>query len=379
MSAMNLRLRYVHRDADRYTGTVRIYFRRRLGAPKIRLRAEPGTPEFFVEYKAALEACERTDTSVKPRTYRWLIEQYFRSGEFRALDPRTQRVRQGILEATCQESISPGSKETFADFPLSRLTSKAIRVLRDRKAHLPESANGRVKAIRRVFAWAIEDEIVSTNPARDVAYKHRPTEGHHTWTEEEISQFEARHPIGTKAHLALALLAYTGARRSDIVLLGRQHMRQGWLKFVAQKGRNRRPVTIEIPVIAPLQRVLNASPCGDLTFLVTEFEKPFTANGFGNWFRARCDEAQLSQCSAHGLRKAGASLAAENGASVHELMAIFGWLTMKEAERYTQAARRRRLARNAGELLVRHGNKTSPKNPEDLPRNSQGLNDIEEF
>jgi site-specific recombinase XerD len=124
---------------------------------------------------------------------------------------------------------------------------------------------------------------------------------------------------------------------------------------------------------------LDASPCGDLTFLVTEFGKPFTANGFGNWFRARCDEAQLSQCSAHGLRKAGASLAAENGASVHELMAIFGWLTMKEAERYTQAARRRRLARNAGELLVRHANKTSPKNREELPRNSQGLKEIEEF
>ena len=67
-----------------------------------------------------------------------------------------------------------------------------------------------------------------------------------------------------------------------------------------------------------------------------EFNRPFTANGFGGWFRDRCDEAGLPQCSAHGLRKAGAALAAENRASVHELMAIFGWLTMKEAERYTQ-------------------------------------------
>jgi hypothetical protein len=52
---------------------------------------------------------------------------------------------------------------------------------------------------------------------------------------------------------------------------------------------------------------------GDLTFLVTKHGKPFTANGFGNWFRDRCDEARLPQCSAHGLRKAGATIAAENG------------------------------------------------------------------
>jgi hypothetical protein len=61
----------------------------------------------------------------------------------------------------------------------------------------------------------------------------------------------------------------------------------------------------------------------------------------------------------------GASLAAENGATVHELMAIFCWLTMKEAERYTQAAQRKKLARNAALLLVRPENEkrrgTSPK------------------
>ena len=90
-----------------------------------------------------------------------------------------------------------------------------------------------------------------------------------------------------------------------------------------------------------------------LTFLVTEYGKPFTPAGFGGWFRARCDEAGLRQCSAHGLRKAGAVRAAENGATTHELMAIFGWLSLKEAERYTQAARRRRLARNATRLLGR--------------------------
>jgi integrase len=359
-------LPFVHADTDRH-GTVRIYFRRRLGAPKVRLRAPSGTPEFFAEYKAALEAGEKPDTSVKSRTYRWLMIQYLRSSEFRSLDPRTQRTRRGLLEATCIEPISPGAKEKFADFPLNRITAKAIRVLRDRKEGFPEAANNRLKAIRRLFAWALEAELVTNNPARDVSYKRRATEGHHTWTEQEIAQFEAKHPIGSKARLAFALLAYTGVRRSDVVLLGRQHVRQGWLKLTAQKGRNRKPVTVEIPVIPPLQRILEMSSCGDLTFLITEQGRPFTAAGFGNWFRNRCNEAGLPHCSAHGLRKAGAALAAENGATVHELMAIFGWLTMKEAERYSQAARRKNLARNAAKLLVRRVNENSPQNEPELP------------
>jgi len=51
--------------------------------------------------------------------------------------------------------------------------------------------------------------------------------------------------------------------------------------------------------------------------------------------------------SAHGLRKAAATRAAENGATAHELMAIFGWVDIKEAELYTRAANRRRLAAQA--------------------------------
>ena len=222
-------LPYVHTDRDSRSGRLRVYFRRRLGAPKIRLRAPVGSREFLAEYEAAREAAERSvgKSGVKPYTYRWLISHYLASGEFHSLDPRTQRVRRGILESTCAEAIKPGAHETFAEFPLNRLTSKAIRVLRDRKTDLPEAANGRVKAIRRMFAWAIEEDVVTSNPARDVAYKRRPTEGHHSWSEEEIAQFEQRHPLGSKARLAYALLAYTGVRRSDVVLLGRQHVRSG--------------------------------------------------------------------------------------------------------------------------------------------------------
>jgi hypothetical protein len=85
---------------------------------------------------------------------------------------------------------------------------------------------------------------------------------------------------------------------------------------------------------------------------VTEYGRPFSVAGFGNWFRARCDEAGLKQCSANGLKKAGATTAPENGATPHELMSIFGWLSLAEAERYTREAKRKKMAGEAMGLLV---------------------------
>ena len=113
----------------------------------------------------------------------------------------------------------------------------------------------------------------------------------------------------------------------------------------------RKPITLVLPILPDLQ-ILEASPVGELTFLVTEHGRPFAVAGFGNWFRERCNEAGLPHCTSHGLRKAAATVAAENGATAHELMSIFGWLTLKEAERYTRAAGRKKLAeRGMGRLV----------------------------
>jgi integrase len=108
------------------------------------------------------------------------------------------------------------------------------------------------------------------------------------------------HKTDTKARLAFALLLHTGQRRSDVVKMGRPHIKQGRLMVRQTKTG----ASVSIPINMELQSALNAMPGDNLTLLLTEFGKPFTSNGFGNWFRARCDEAGLPQCSAHGLRKA---------------------------------------------------------------------------
>jgi len=126
-----------------------------------------------------------------------------------------------------------------------------------------------------------------------------------------------------------------------------------WLHYTQHKNRKKKPITLTIPILEDLEEVLAASPLGDLTWLVTTFGNGFTPAGFGNWFRDQCNKAGLRHCSAHGLRKAGATIAADNGASSHTLMSIFGWSTIKQAELYTRSADQKRLAASGMKLIGR--------------------------
>ena len=131
--------------------------------------------------------------------------------------------------------------------------------------------------------------------------------------------------------------------------LGRQHVQGNVIKFRTTKG----DVPMELTIGDSLRRIIDASPTGDLTFLVTDYGQPFSAAGFGNKMRQWCDEAGVTG-SAHGVRKAAATLAAERGATAHQLMGQFGWLTLQQATHYTRTAERNKLAAPVADLLERN-------------------------
>ncbi len=337
---------------DTTDGVERWYFRRK-GEPKVRLPGTPYSPEFMAAYFEARDRKGPAEPKGPKRSskdsLRWLCEQWLASAEARQLDPNTLHVRRLILQSIWLEPVKPGADKLVGDMPLRFFGPKVVGMLMDRKVDHPEAANNRRKTINGVFKWAMQPKIdlVTSNPARDVIKFRVAGSGYHSWTDDEIEIYRQHHPVGTKARLALEMLLQWSQRRSDIVLFGRQHVRDGWLRFTQFKNRNVRPVTLELPVSKEMAAIIAASPCGDMTFLVTEFGKPFTANGFGNRFRDWCNSAGLAHCTSHGLRKAGARLLAERGKSGHEIKAVTGHKTLKEVDRYTEAARQRILAASA--------------------------------
>jgi integrase len=255
------------------------------------------------------------------------------------------------LEHMLREPIKPNSKYQFADYRADEITGKYVRVLRDRKKHVPNTANHRLKAMRGLFKWAVDNNKagVTENPTRNVAKLRIGSEGHHTWTVEEREAYKRRHPVGTMARLAYDLFIETGQRLGDVRTMGRHLIRNGTLCFTQEKNRQRAPMALELPITPALQESLDATPTGDLRFLVNAHGRPFASKkSFGNWFADRCAEAGLpKRCTAHGLRKAAATYHAELGASANELMALFGWRSLRTAELYVRKANQRKLAEQA--------------------------------
>lgn len=318
-----LRLKYVMTDTDRH-GNRRHYFRRH--SKKIRLSGEPGSAEFMAAYDAAMKCGKAVPVSkADPASLRALLEGFYRSAAFKGLDTRSQRVRLNILEA-----FAAGK----ADKPFRMIERRHVLRWRDEKAATPGAATNLVKALRQVFAYAVDYGLMRENPARSVPYLRKKNGGFHTWSIEEVLKFEARHPIGTKPRLAMALLFYTSQRRSDVVTFGKQMIRDGRLHYTQRKTGKR----MSTRIIRQLLEIIDATPSGGLTFLETHQGLPYSPAGFGNAFREWCDEAGLPHCSAHGLRKALAARLAELGATTHQIKDALGHETLSEAARYTKDA-----------------------------------------
>src|SRR5262249_15260688 len=322
-------------------GRPHCYFRRR-GFPRVPLKGLPWSPSFMTEYEKAMSGARMAVGAgrVKPGSVAAVIAEYKDSREFfGSRRGGTQRMRRGILDRF---------GAAYGDRPFALLPPEWIEALLDSKP--PHAARSWLATLRSLCQFGRKRRYLRSDPTANIKLAFVKSDGFHTWTEDEIEQFEAHHPVGTKPRLALALLLYTGQRRSDVIRMGRQHLKDGWLHVMKQQ-KTGKPVWI--PVHPHLQAVLDATPSEHLTFLVTETGKPFGANHFSESFREWCDAAGLPKCcSAHGLRKAFCRRAAEAECSGPEIMALSGHLTLKELVRYTRGADQMKLARNAMAKMV---------------------------
>ena len=127
--------------------------------------------------------------------------------------------------------------------------------------------------------------------------------------------------------------------------VGRQHVNDGVLTIDQSKTEGGEEAHLEIPLHPKLKEIIDA----------THFGKAYTAPGFGNWFREMCNAADCLDVSAHGLRKATARRLAEIGCSANQIASISGHASLSEVQRYTKAADRKRMAREAMTKLVEGG------------------------
>ncbi|MCC5963785.1 MAG: tyrosine-type recombinase/integrase [Rhodobacteraceae bacterium] len=326
---------FVHVYRDRH-GKERIYLKKP-GLPNASLPGPLLSKKFWAAYKKAIKGeglLGVEPTFMSRNTISGLVEAYFRSPNYKNLAESTRRTYRAQFEKF---------REAYGDNPVVGFRRRhAKRILED-MADRPEAANSLLKRLKVLMAYAVEMELIESNPLVGLRGFKSRGEGFHTWTEDEIAAFETHHRIGSKARLAMTLMLCTGQRRSDAVRMGWQHV-NGNLIFVRQQKTN---TSLQIPLHPDLEAVLAHTPKTNLTFLLTEYGKPFSPAGFGNWMRKMCDAAGLPACTSHGLRKACARRLAEAGCSNQEIKAITGHATEAEVARYTKAADQVQMAQNA--------------------------------
>lgn len=325
-------MKYVQAYADRH-GRQRYYYRRP-GFPRVALIGEPGTVEFGKAYDAAKTNAPRRigEDRIAHGTFSWLIVAYYDSAAYGGLKDITKRTYRNVLERfrltwgdTAVRSMTPARLDALLE-----ATDKNLVTVR--------------KVLRLILKLSVRRELIKVNPMDGLRLRRKASEGFRPWTEEDISTYCAYWPTGSRERLALALLLYTAQRRADIPPMGRQHTKPGKIRVVQSKGG----AGLWIPIHPELRRELDAAPKDQLTFLQTQYAKPFSVAGFGNWFSEKAQEAGCPEgCAAHGLRKAGSRRLAEAGCTPHQIMAITGHKNLSEVTLYTASADQERLADQA--------------------------------
>jgi integrase len=243
-------------------------------------------------------------------------------------------------------------REQHGDKRIALLPPEFIERMLDQMA--PVAARNFLKALRGLLEFAVKQKFCLSNPARNIKLPKYKSGHHRPWTDAQVEQYERHHAIGSEARLALALGLFTIQRAGDLIRLGPQHIRKTEdgpeLKF--RQGKT--GAEMVLPIVPELQTIIDATPSGHMTFLVTKTGRQWPSTYFSNQFREWCNGAGLPHdCTFHGLRATGCTRLADAGYSVHEIASWSGHMSLKEVERYTKSFNQKRLARGSAEGVRR--------------------------
>lgn len=291
-----------------------------------------GGAEFRAAYEHAMEGIRLQAPKAKLGTLGWLVEHYLASIRFKNLSDSRKRSLRGELDWIRGQA---------GDLPFVRFGVEHVEALMARKTG-PTAANTVKKNLSALFNYAIKNGFqgMQHNPARYADRMKENPDGYYTMTDAEIDQYLAHHGPGTKARLAMLLILNTGAARQDVCRMGWQNVDHGRITY--RRGKTK--IGGDYPILPELATELACVPQGQMLFITYGKGRPYTVESFGNWFKDQCAAADLPHCSAHTVRKAGATKLANAGATPDEIRAYLAHKTNKEGATYTGKADRARLA-----------------------------------
>lgn len=325
---------------DRH-GKTRYRFRRK-GLPTQDIPGEPGTESFDAAcQRAALGITRRARLSTAGvRTLRAAWLEVNRSMEWHQLKASSKYQQIGVAERFLNSRINSQEPATFASVPMANLRRGDIKKIIARYNDRPHAGEAVLRLLRKLCLMALDLEWIENDPTFRITFRPK-LEGHRAWTDEEMAQYEARWPLGTRNRLAYALALYTGQRRADVAAMSEGAYANGAIAVVQEKTGT----PLWIPAHPELVAAIDATNRPGPWLIVAAHGGRLTTESFGNEMADAIAAADLpDECRLHGLRKSAGRCLAEAGCTAHQIMAILGHKSLAEAQKYTEAARQKMLA-----------------------------------
>ncbi|MDN0003211.1 tyrosine-type recombinase/integrase [Bartonella henselae] len=307
--------------------------------PRYRIEGTYGTQEFVDSYTLAIKQAQNgtpkrmTQTRLTEGSFDWLLHQYLQSMQWHNQSESTKKVKYRILNNVSKH---------IGNHAYKSIEKRHILDAVDRRRATPAAAKHFLTSLNGLFNWAVDNALLNRNPALNIkAPKSLNSEGLQPWLEEDIDKYYHHWSHGTHERVWIDVLLYTGLRRGDAVRIGWKDVKDNIIHLKTEKSQFKTDVFL--PILPELTETLQIGPIGDETFICGKSGNKLVKESFGNLFREACNAAGIKK-SAHGLRKLAVTRAANAGATVSQMKALFGWTEDKMASLYTKTADRKRLA-----------------------------------
>ena len=243
--------------------------------------------------------------------------------------------------AFCESSWSEGEESGESFSPLS-VTTPTITLYRSHLKNVaelkPASINRYLVSVKRYFSWAVDQGVVSRDPARVVKLVPRVVPPpRHLSDREESALIAAAENYGTPRDRTMIVVAlHTGLRAEELCKLKPEHVklgrRSGYLTVYGKRGKYRE-VPLNVTAREALKELIEMLPEGSPWLFPSRKGKtngagerepqPITVRGLGYLVKRYAELAKVEDVSCHDLRHRFGYRMAEK-TPLHRLAQIMG-------------------------------------------------------
>jgi integrase len=318
---------------------------------RILIHCDPKQEDFLRQYLAArrgekIEPLKKASEYAKPKSIAWLVNSY--------LEYLGERVKAGTTSAKTLKKKKNLLNRLLIDLDrVMEIPREKLIEMQDAMGSTPAQADAFIEAIGVMYDWAIERKYIKENPACGIKGVYTKGDGATPWKAADVKAFFAKHKAGSKAHVAMSVLLWTGCRIEDLTTLGRKD--ECVIDGVeALRWHPNKKGSSEVcqPLLPPLKDATRAPTVQGATYVLGRGGKPFSSGDSASaMFKRWCKDADIGHLSAHGVRKGLAEILAELGCSQYEIMSVLGHSEAKTSEVYTRRVERWKLAKVALERV----------------------------